>query len=151
MQRYPNIVSMEPPLAVKSIMEKSSDRQSWANRFHSGAPQADTFFSFYIYNKSMNQTIANTMNYATFYAPAVKTSTDFYAVWDPNQCEKCTFFYQTPGTPATCIPVGSNASINDLINWYSGYRGGSSQNSDLNCDTKINIDDLIFWYQKYRS
>lgn len=53
-------------------------------------------------------------------------------------------------TPPSCIPISEDTNVNDLVHWYTAYRGGLNQDSDLNCDTKINIDDLIFWYQLYR-
>lgn len=48
-----------------------------------------------------------------------------------------------------CVAI-SGATINNLIDWYGGYKGLGRDEADLNCDGRINIDDLLFWYGKYR-
>jgi len=40
---------------------------------------------------------------------------------------------------------------NDLIGWYTSYRGGGNTKADFNCSGEVDISDLVSWYTNYRS
>ncbi len=156
----PEIISFDPPLESKKVFENNSQLNNFVDTLKNYSQKADTFISTYIEpNTSIDISVSNLINFDNFYAPALYAQSlhESYPLWDSSKCAGCIFRYQTPGTPAqvdppsACTPIGNNTTIDDLINWYQAYRGAPNQDSDLNCDTKINIDDLVFWYQKYRS
>jgi len=44
-----------------------------------------------------------------------------------------------------------SVDINDLIGWYTVYRGGYNNQADFNCDETVDVGDLVIWYIAYRS